>query len=248
MEMAKMLIPLLMIHTVSPTSLPLLLQDSISDAACLSQCQGVITTSQDRCFTSCKESQQDLPMLTVQSDGEELFNYFSLDSCQLAWSVQTQTSQNVVFVVSGQDQGGMWHLLAGNITANTWDISHRFGAKYPTVAIIAVNSYTVLDILKINIPPFQDCKHQEEDIKTIPGDVIIVIILAVIVLVLFIILLFIIICTRSSCKTREIPERDVEKKVVFDKTNKNRGRTLKFSSENTYVDCATVYEDVLVYA
>ena len=167
-----------------------------------------------------------------------MFTFFSRHNCQLQWKVEEKTTRNVVFVLAGKDQGGMWHLVKGNITGHNLEVSSRFGVEYPTVALIAVGHQGALDILMMNIPSFQKCVNDDfsstNSYKT--TDLLIVIILCCIVLSLSVVLLWIL-CSWKKDQRR--PQTEMEKSL----------RRLKLSSNNTYVDLsnAHLYEDIIWY-
>ena len=132
-------------------------------------------------------------------DDQPRFDSFHRIPCQLTWRIRTLTNKNVVFIVTGQDQGGMWHFVAGNLTSSKLELEPGFGAKYPTLAVIAVDSENVLDILRVNLPRYEECVREEDTVVDVLGDdLIIVIILSVVVVALFIILLTIICCNKSE--------------------------------------------------
>ena len=197
-----------------------------------------------------EEARQKRPTADLHVDDQARFESFSLQSCHLTWAVSTQRRENVVFILAGQDQGGMWHLVVGNMTTNRLDMAPSFGAKYPTVAVIAVNSQQVLDILRLNLPTFQECGNEEKIFHSnnvLRNDLIIIIILAVFVLILFIILLLIVCWNTSSPHiTNRRTERNPEMKIMFTKEKEElASRSLKISSENTYVDLPHFDEDIV---
>ena len=160
MQTIKVFLSILMAKTISATNLSVLLRSPISDGQCLAQCISVPSSPyQTQCYEDCKLARQEWPVTDLHVDDQARFESFSLQSCQLTWAVSTQRRENVVFILAGQDQGGMWHLVEGNMTTNRMDMASSFGAKYPTVAVIAVNSQQVLDILRLNLPTFQECRN-----------------------------------------------------------------------------------------
>ena len=59
--------------------------------------------------------------------------------------------QNVVFVVAGLDQGGMWHLVFDNLIMNSLTMSSNGGTKYTKLEIIAVGEGDDVDRVKVNM-------------------------------------------------------------------------------------------------
>ena len=257
MEIIKVLsVSVLLTQTVSSENPSLLLKSQISDAKCLSQCVSIQSLpEQTQCYKKCKMNQEQHPMADLYVEDQVRFEYFYRESCQLTWSIRTQNNENVVFIIAGQDQGGMWHLVAGNMTSSKLDMAPSFGAKYPILAVIAVNSHVVLDTLMVNLPSFQECFEEEKPVMTttvLGNDLIIVIILALVVLLLFIILLAIVCCkTAKPDETRINQSKNSERQQVYETNQKHnfeqftKERYLNIASDNTYVDFHHLYEDVV---
>ena len=258
MEIIKAIsvLSVLLTQNVYSENLSLLLKSPISDAKCLSQCVSIQSLAeQTQCYKECKMTQEQHPMADLYVEDQVRFEYFYRESCQLTWSIRTQNKENVVFIIAGQDQGGMWHLVEGNMTSSKLYMAPSFGAKYPTVAVIAVNSHVVLDTLMVNLPSFQECFEEEKPVMTttvLGNDLIIVIILALVVLHLFIILLAIVCCkTAKPDETRINQSKNSERQQVFETNQKHnfeqfsRQRFLNNASENTYVDIPHFYDDVV---
>ena len=274
MQQTAVLTSLLVIQSMSSQNLPKLLSSQISDAKCLSKCLSVPTLPEmTQCYEACKILQQNpssdlcqFPQLcgegctaACQDDlqpgevDQAKFEYFYRHSCQLTWRIKIQTMRNVVFIVAGQDQGGMWHLVAGNVTRSKLVMTASFGTKYPTVAVMAVDSETVLDTLVVNIPLYQECGEEERNAVTvIDDDLISVIILSVVVVTLFIILLAILCCKRSpqdGVRLRHTNHLESRKQIFPTKhkqkfDNFDGRKSMQMAEDNTYVDFPHFYEDV----
>ena len=146
-----------------------LFRDKISDARCFSQCQRAETVEdQDQCFVICKtledRLEEDLCSLTavctggckVACDaalrktlpGEESQSQFlevSLHQCELSWQLE-DASEDVVFMVAGRDQGGMWNLMRNHLTSQHTVLTPRQAAKFVEVEVFAISAVQVAAI------------------------------------------------------------------------------------------------------
>ena len=155
------------IETIPTASLAVnlekLFQAKISDARCFSQCQRAETAEdQDQCFVICKtledHLQEDLCSLTAVCTGgckvacdaalrrtlpreepQSQFQAVSLQQCELTWDLENN-SQQVVFMVAGRDQGGMWNLMKNHITSQHTILTARQAAKFVELQVFAISA------------------------------------------------------------------------------------------------------------
>ena len=143
-------------------SLEKLFQAKISDARCFSQCKRAETAEdQDQCFVICKtledHLEEDLCSLTAVCTGgckvacdaalrktltvepQPQLQEVSLEQCELSWELDV-TSQDVVFMVAGRDQGGMWNLVENHLTSQQVLLTPRQAAKFVQVEVFAVSA------------------------------------------------------------------------------------------------------------
>ena len=204
-----------------------LLAAPISDSVCWARCQDLPSLpSQEQCYQVCKFRQKHpntdlcrLPHLCVDlgcqvacnedhQAGQVLINSFTRRGCQLSWSISSGEHTNVVFVLAGRDHAGdMWSLIQANLTEPSLELSSEFGRKFHTVAIVAVSSSKVEDVLKVKVPKHLDCPAPLGGDQTLvagisDSDLITVIVLSVLVTLLAL-LLSAILCQRR--KTRLEP-------------------------------------------
>ena len=64
-----------------------------------------------------------------------------MESCDLSW--QTEDADNVVFVVAGKDQAGMWSLVGDAIMETKLELSVDLAARMVEVLVFAVTGETV---------------------------------------------------------------------------------------------------------
>ena len=197
-----------------------LFQAKISDARCFSQCQRAETAEdQDQCFVICKtleeQLEEDLCSLTAVCTGgckvacdaalrktltaepQPQLQRVSLEQCELSWELDV-TSQDVVFMVAGRDQGGMWNLVENHLTSQQVLLTPRQAAKFVQVEVFAVSAGQVgaisLDITNNHcyhaVPEFrewrEDSLSQEQTIQDSTG-VIVTTLLSVLAVFAFVI-------------------------------------------------------------
>ena len=245
------------------TSLHTTFSSKISDAACMATCLDTIPLAD--CYTVCQILQtanttsicQDNTLcspgcqVACQVDRENReqgevvrFRYFHRESCQLEWSLGEETKTNVVFLVAGLDRGGVWHTVSSNLTTHTLGLDRRLGSSYPTIAVIAVGSRGVLDILQLNIPSYQDCGDDDDDDDAVVTDDLVIVISLGGVVTILVTILIIILCTdvgKKSSKDRKRNTRHLDK--LIENREQVRGSVVKHTKLDK-VD--TVYEYVLV--
>ena len=196
-------------------------------------------------------------------DGAEqaVFDGFSRNKCQLSWSL-SETESRVVFVLAGQDHEERWSLLSGhkvdvgntvaghqvntgssatgNMTGTSFYMSSAFGLKHHTIAVIAVSSAQVLDVLLVKIPLYQECPEEKTDdiiTKTIVNGIEDSEFITVICLSLLVLCLFLVLVCVLSCHKKKRPASD----SLSHLTSKHRQTVMR-----SKIDGKTkIYQDVL---
>ncbi len=46
-----------------------------------------------------------------------------METCDLSWNLDTDTEEDVVFVVAGRDKAGMWSLITDSLTLTSLELS-----------------------------------------------------------------------------------------------------------------------------
>ena len=72
-------------------------------------------------------------------------------SCQLVWQVEMKETENVVFVVAGRDESGMWNLMFKEISENTVELTEHMTDKFVEVTVLVVNMEGVVDKAAVEI-------------------------------------------------------------------------------------------------
>ena len=86
----------------------------------------------------------------------------------------------------------MWSLIRANLTESSFEMSSEFGRKFHTVAIVAVSSSRVEDVLKVKVPKHLDCPAPGGEQSLVAGisdpDLITVVVLSALVCLLLLVL------------------------------------------------------------
>ena len=122
------------------------------------------------CSGGCKvacEAAEDKDDLEVTQ-----FEAGSLDKCQLSWTLE-KSDGDVVFLIAGRDQAGMWNLISNTVVDTSMELSYSLAAKMEEVQIFAVGAHEVHDIISVdvadnqcqeNVPQPQEWREEEEEI------------------------------------------------------------------------------------
>ena len=226
---------LVVVQSSQTSPLISLLAGPISDSVCWARCQDLPSPpSQEQCYQVCKFRQKHpdtdlcrLPHLCVDlgcqvachddhQPGQVLIDSFTRRGCRLSWSISSRQHTNVVFVLAGRDHAGdMWSLIQANLTEPSLELSSEFGMKYHTVAIVAVSSSQVEDVLKVKIPKQLDCPAGLGGEQTLvagisDSDLMIVIVLSLLVTVLLLVLSVILRHKRNRRPELTLPQLSCE--------------------------------------
>ena len=158
-----------MVRPIMSHSVEFLLESTISSAQCHARCLSLTTTDQKDCLTVCPMVQANpstsLCMFPTLCTGGcqaacqvpdvlqdiTLVTNLAQQSCQLALQVDQTLPENVVFIVAGSDQAGMWSLMFSEVTGSKVELTREMTARFVEVTLLAVNSKEVVDKATIDI-------------------------------------------------------------------------------------------------
>ena len=181
---------LLLAPPTKSQSVETLLHSALSSAQCQAKCLSnpflLMPEDQEDCLTICSIVQTNpstslcrYPTLCTggckaacQHPPKTDTSLVSLvqQDCHLVWQLADQEdNQNVVFVVAGRDQGGMWNLMFNKLTERAVVLSEEMTAKFIDVTVLAVDSQGVVDKASVTIEHVkcQDSQAQIDDHKEI---------------------------------------------------------------------------------
>ena len=152
MKVTKLLTAsLLLLVEVAATDLEVLIKPQIEDAKCLAKCLDV-PKGEDKtaCLEICKLTLENpkpdickFPKFctgvckiaceeVAENESKTKFEHFSVSQCGLSWRMSqgAETKQNVVFVLAGEDQGGMWNIMLSSLVTSRIGWGHNFVNRY----------------------------------------------------------------------------------------------------------------------
>ena len=171
----------------------ILFKSKINDAKCFARCQSV-ETEQERtqCLSLCNiliNNPEDEDICSLSSvctggcrvacdaaeDGDDLEKISlgggSIEKCKLSWNLE-KTGGDVVFLIAGRDQAGMWNLISNTVTETSMELSYTLAAKMVEIQIFAVGAHEVHDIISVevagnqcqeDVPQPQEWREEEEE-------------------------------------------------------------------------------------
>ena len=165
--------------SVSANLVEILFKNNINEAKCSSRCQASTTElEKTQCLNICerlvKKPEDDLCSLSSvcvggcriacgsgddewEEEDSSVFRHGSITRCLVSWQME-RTSRDVVFMVTGRDQAGMWNLIRNTVVDTSMELSYTMAAKMVEIQIFAVGSHRVSDILSVDIRD-NDCKE-----------------------------------------------------------------------------------------
>ena len=178
---------------------------------CLEVCPMVVSSSSSLvcglthlCSTGCRTA------CTAGEEQQVSLSSLHLGHCLLTWTLSS--TQSVVILLVGQDQGGMWHLV-GTVTDSAFP--RHLIARYSTVKILVIGSSGLVDTAQVTVE--RQLEEQEDYRETqtspdsqhfhfnliLPLKSFLFLAVPVILAVIFIMSLTVLSCYRKSKKRKE---------------------------------------------
>ena len=204
------------LHTSSSSSsVEMLLQSQIVSAQCSARCSVETGLARLQCLEVCPMVVSSPSSLvcglthlcstgcrTACTAGEEQqvsLSSLHLGHCLLTWTLSS--TQSVVILLVGQDQGGMWHLV-GTVTDSAFP--RHLIARYSTVKILVIVSSELVDTAQVTVErqlegqgdtdqSWQSTLKFQLPLPTVP----------VILAIIFVMSLIVLSCYRKSKKRKE---------------------------------------------
>ena len=95
----------------------------------------------------------------------------------MSWNLE-KTGGDVVFLIAGRDQAGMWNLISNTVTETSMELSYTLAAKMVEIQIFAVGAHEVHDIISVevagnqcqeDVPQPQEWREEEEEETNLDG-------------------------------------------------------------------------------
>ena len=201
----------LLVSSVHSSLLETLLEDTLRTASCQARCLDVASDQLQDCLQICSQVMED-PAASIclfprfctggcraacQSERREevRLSGVSQQECGLSWRMDDHHN-NVVFIVAGLDQGGMFSIISPHQVAASLPLSPATTAKFTEITILAVDRQGLRDIKTVLIQEVETCPlNTQETLSQTPADFIdtnlvhicLVVIIAIIILTILII-------------------------------------------------------------
>ena len=165
------LISFLIKMTSAVSLVEILFKNNIEDAQCQAQCLDAETTEErTRCVTICSvleaDPHDDLCSLssvctggcqvaceaarTASNVGVKITEA-RMETCDLSWDLDTDTEEDVVFVVAGRDKAGMWSLITDSLTLTSLKLSTGLADRMVEVVVFAVTGAGLEDSVRLEV-------------------------------------------------------------------------------------------------
>ena len=133
-----------------------------------------------------------------------------MESCELSW--ETEAAGNVVFVVAGKDQAGMWSLVRDAVTETKLELSVTLAARMVEIVVFAVTGEMVdrvsLDIsdntceeTEPEVTEWKDKKVDTEETERMSYILLVTIILATVSVIIALLIVMVIIFKMRRART-----------------------------------------------
>ena len=150
-----------------------LLETTLKTASCHARCEGLPREELQDCLDICSLVSRDPHTSICQyprfcTGGcraacqnnvlEERVSLVSLsqENCVLTWHLTTSTSQ-LLFVVVGRDESGMWSLLSGLEKERRLEVSPATTSKYTEITVLAVDREGLADSRSVKLTATTQC-------------------------------------------------------------------------------------------
>ena len=74
-----------------------------------------------------------------------------METCDLSWDLDTDTEEDVVFVVAGRDKAGMWSLITDSLTLTSLELSTGLADRMVEVVVFAVTGAGLEDSVRVEV-------------------------------------------------------------------------------------------------
>ena len=149
----------------------ILFKNNINEARCEAQClEAESPGERARCVSICREleadPQSDLCSLSSVCTGGCLLaceaarttskvgvkiTEVRMETCDLSWDLDSDTEEDVVFVVAGRDRAGMWSLITDSLALTSLELSTGLADRMAEIAVFAVTGAGLEDSVRLDV-------------------------------------------------------------------------------------------------
>ena len=153
-----------------------LLESNLKTAACQARCAGVSSEEVETCLEICGLPEPSLAKIcqrerfcsggcraacNTERQEETRLDSVSQQDCLLTWDLQLPSSQHssLVFLVAGQDQAGMFSLVADLVVETSLELSPAITNKYSQLTVLAVDRRGLTDTKTLTLQAVSHCAN-----------------------------------------------------------------------------------------
>ena len=173
-----------LVPSVCSSLLSSLLQPTVRSASCQARCLNVPSDQLQDCLQICSLAIED-PQTSIcnyprfctggcraacQSERVENVRLagVSQQECLLSWRMEDKEDQenlhdNVVFIVTGLDQGGMISLISDHQVDSNLHLSPEMTSKFLELTVLAVDGQGLLDMETVLVMETENCPQDRSD-------------------------------------------------------------------------------------
>ena len=74
-----------------------------------------------------------------------------METCDLSWDLESDTEEDVVFVVAGRDRAGMWSLITDSLALTSLELSTGLADRMAEVVVFAVTGAGLEDSVRLDV-------------------------------------------------------------------------------------------------
>ena len=74
-----------------------------------------------------------------------------METCDLSWNLDSDTEEDVVFVVAGRDRAGMWSLITDSLALTSLELSTGLADRMAEVVVFAVTGAGLEDSVRLDV-------------------------------------------------------------------------------------------------
>ena len=74
-----------------------------------------------------------------------------METCDLSWDLDSDTEEDVVFVVAGRDRAGMWSLITDSLALTSLELSTGLADRMAEVVVFAVTGAGLEDSVRLDV-------------------------------------------------------------------------------------------------
>ena len=224
----------LLVSSVHSSLLETLLETTLRTASCQARCRDVASEQLQDCLQICSQVIED-PSASICSfprfctggcraacqyerGQESRLSGVSQQECGLSWSMEDHTD-NVVFIVTGLDQGGMLSVISEHLLDSSLQLTAEMTSKFLEMTVLAVDGQGLIDMETVLLEEVENCPlikpGQHSPASVFSEENLTHVCLLVVIVIIMII--FIVVKIVRSIKQEPVRKQTLEKVSDFDK-------------------------------